>query len=97
VEEKKNEDVQAAYVQAASAAGDLYQAIEAVENVSITEVLRIVQRYAPVLNRFDDTIDGEAIARRTGVTLGKVEKSEWLNRFAGGPLPGVTVMCKRPS
>ena len=95
-EEKKNEQVQAAYVQAATATASFYQAIESVENVSLVEVLTIVQRYAPVLSRYDDTLDGEAIARRAGVTLGKVDKSEWLKRFAGGPLPGVTVACRQP-
>ena len=94
-EEKKNEQVQAAYVQAATASANFYQAIESVENVSLIEVLTIVQRYAPMLSRFDDTLDGDAIARRAGVTLGKVDKSEWLKRFASDPLPGITVQCKK--
>jgi hypothetical protein len=87
-EKKANADVQAAFVRAAQSAADLYSAIEAVKNVTVTEVLRLIQRYAPGLTSIDDSIDGEAIAKKAGVVLGKVSQSSWLDRFATKPLSG---------
>jgi hypothetical protein len=95
-EAKANEDVQAAFVQAAQSAADLYAAIESVENVTLTDILKIVQRYAPALSRLDDTIDGAAIAKKAGVALGKLQKSDdWLKRFADQPIPSASVKCRQ--
>lgn len=93
-EEKANQDVQAAFVQAAQSAADLYTAIESVEKVGLADVLQIVQRYAPGLSRLDESIDGAAIAQKAGVALGKVEKSDWLKRFSENNIPSATVKCK---
>jgi hypothetical protein len=95
-EAKANEDVQAAFVQAAQSAADLYAAIESVENVTLTDILKIVQRYAPGLTRLDDSIDGAAIAKSAGVALGKIQKSDdWLTRFADQPIPSASVKCRQ--
>ncbi|HWI82632.1 hypothetical protein [Ramlibacter sp.] len=93
-EEQANEAVQAGYVQAAQAAAELYQAIEATERVSLVDALKLVQRYAPMLSGLDPSFDGDAIARKAGVTLGKVGSSEWLARFASQPVPGADIKCK---
>lgn len=93
-EERANEDVQAAYVQAAQAAGELYQAIEATERVSLVDAVKLVQRYAPMLSGLDPSVDGEGIARKAGVTLGKIDGSDWLKRFAGQPVPGAAIKCR---
>jgi hypothetical protein len=92
---KANADVQAEFVRAAQSASELYSAIEAVESVSLTEVLRLVQRYAPGLTKLDESIDGEAIARRAGVILGELGKSKWLDKFANAPIPNVGPKCKQ--
>lgn len=94
-EAKANADVQAAFVRAAQSSADLYTAIESVENVSLADVLRIIQRYAPGLSKLDESIDGEAIAKRAGVVLGKVGQNPWLDRFANQPIPSVGVKCKQ--
>lgn len=92
-ERAANLAVQASYVQAAQAAADMYTAIEAAQSFSLRDALRLVQRYAPKLTEFDDTLDGAAIAAKAGVTLGKVEESDWLKQFAGKPL--ATVQCNQ--
>jgi len=94
-EGKANEEVQAAFVQSAQSAADLYAAIEAVENVTIGDILRMVQRYAPGLSRLDDSFDGAAIAKKAGVALGKLQKSDWLKRFVDQPIPSASVKCKQ--
>lgn len=94
-EEKANENVQAAFVQAAQSAAELYAAIESVENVTFADILKIVQRYAPGLSRLDDSIDGAAIAKKAGVALGKIQKSDWLKRFADQVVPSASAKCKQ--
>lgn len=94
-EAKANADVQAAFIRAAQSSANLYAAIESVESVSLTDVMRIIQRYAPGLSKLDESIDGEAIARSAGVVLGKVSQSPWLDRFANQPITSVGVKCKQ--
>ncbi|HEY6966632.1 MAG TPA: hypothetical protein VI229_04115, partial [Burkholderiales bacterium] len=93
-ERKQNADVQAAFVRAAQSAADLHAAIEAVESVTVTDVLQLIQRYAPGLSSLDDSIDGEAIAKKAGVVLGKLNKSPWLERYAETRLPSIGPKCK---
>ena len=93
-EQKLNADVQAAFVRAAQSAADLHTAIESVESVSVADVLQLIQRYAPGLGSLDHAIDGEAIARKAGVVLGKLNESPWLDRYAKAPLPSVGPKCK---
>lgn len=93
-ERQANADAQAAFVRAAQSAADLHGAIEAIQNVTLAEVLRLIQRYAPGLSRLDESIDGEAIAKKAGVVLGKVSQSPWLDRYANLPLPSIGPKCK---
>ena len=95
-EAKANADVQAAFVHAAQSAADLYTAIESVENVTLVDILRVIQRYAPGLAYVGDSFDGAAIAKKAGVTLGKVQSNgDWLKRFANQPIPSATIKCKQ--
>jgi hypothetical protein len=93
-EMKANADVQAAFVRAAQSSADMYAAIESVESVSVADVLRLIERYAPGLSKLDDSIDGDAIAKEAGVVLGKVDDSKWLKRFADMPVPNAGPTCK---
>ncbi|WP_411883156.1 hypothetical protein [Polaromonas sp. YR568] len=96
-EAKANEDVQAAFIQAAQSSADLYNAIESIETVSFSDVLKIVQRYAPGLSRIDDSLDGAEIAKKAGVVLGKIKNDEWLTRFSEQSLPRAGIKCKTPA
>jgi hypothetical protein len=93
-EAKANTDTQAAFVRAATAATELYSAIEAIESVSVSDILVLIQTYGAGVSKLDDSIDGEAIAKKAGVVLGKVGKSKWLAELANKPLPKLNVKCK---